>query len=153
MKLEKSNGKIIQNPGIEELNDAIAKIGGELDFCILSQDGTFIQTAASQDGLIIQYSDSSGLFESSRDDFDISTVQDFFQQFLENKNEWKTAAEFTTVQVQNDDTSTEGGISGGPQHTQKSFKETLADSVKQEALNGVNRAAKRLTRGFIKKLF
>ena len=153
IELECSDGKIIQNPGKTEADDTIAKIGNELDFCILSDGDDFIQTAASDGGLLVQYKDAGGMFESARSDFDCGTVQDFFRQFLDRKDDWKSSAEFTTMdsgETASDAGASENSRAAGPK---KSLKETLMDSVKNEAVNSVNRAAKKVTRNLFRKLF
>jgi len=155
MELECSDGKIIQNPGTTQVDDTIAKIGNELDFCILSDGDNFIQAAASDSGLLVQYSDAGGMFESTRSDFDCGTVQDFFRQFLSKMDDWKSSADFTAM---DSGETTSGAAASENSRAQaagpkKSLKETLVDSMKSEAANSVNRAAKKITRNLFRKLF
>jgi len=165
MKLELSDGKIIQNPEKKELDEIIGKIGRDFDFCILSEGDTFIQTAASDSGLIVQYSKADEMFESVKSDLGKSVVCSIFGQFLDHRNGWESAVEFsametgsTGVDSGSGSDSAEGiktGASDGSQTPQdeKSFAEQLKDSVKKEAMNSVNRAAKKITRGVFRKFF
>ncbi len=165
MDLERSDGKITQNPGKAELEEVIDAIGREYDFCILGEGDSFVQTAGSDSGLLIQYRDSEGMFESVRSDLDKATVQDIFSQFLNGQSGWKTSMEFSPMEMGGSGADSEsaagsaGGIKtgaadgSGEGRTEKSFADQLKDSVKKEAMRSANRAARKITRGVFRKFF
>lgn len=165
MDLERSDGKITQNPGKAELEEVIDGIGREYDFCTLGEGDSFVQTAGGDGGLLVQYRDSSGMFESVRGDLDKATVQDIFSQFLNGQTGWKTSIDFSPMEMGDSgaDSDSAAGSAGGIRtgaadgsqegRTEKSFADQLKDSVKKEAMNSVNRAARKITRGVFRKFF
>lgn len=165
MDLERSDGKITQNPGKAEIDQVVDGIGREYDFCILGEGDSFVQTAGSEDGLLVQYRDAGGMFESVRSDLDAAAVKDIFSQFLNGQADWKTSMEFSPMDMggagadSGAAADSGGGIKTGTAddsqeaRTEKSFADQLKDSVKKEAMNSVNRAARKITRGVFRKFF
>ncbi|MGC9311585.1 MAG: hypothetical protein ACP5IA_02750 [Sediminispirochaetaceae bacterium] len=165
MDLERSDGKITQNPGKAELEQVIDGIGREYDFCILGEGDSFVQTTGSDGGLLVQYRDEEGMFESVRSDLDSAAVKDIFIQFLNGQSGWKTSMEFSQMEMggagadSGAAADSGGGIKtgaadgSGEGRTEKSFADQLKDSVKKEAMNSVNRAARKITRGVFRKFF
>lgn len=163
MDLERSDGKIIQNPDAAVLDEVIAGIGKEYEHCILSDGDAFVQTAGSVGSLLLQYSDGQGMYESVRSDLEVSTVQDVFRQFLAHQNSWQTSIDFSPMDGGPAAGAASGSGAGGrgasdseqgeTSHGEKSFADSLKDSVKKEAMNSVNRAARKITRNVFRKFF
>lgn len=126
MKLELSNGSIIENPTHSDLENWIRKIGTEIDHLILIDGDDFIQTAGEQDSLVIQRQEAGDL-DDTEDTFDTETVIQTFQEYLDGDTGGKSPA-----------VSTSKGES-------ESFADEIADTLKKEASKAVGR--------FFRKLF
>lgn len=159
MDFERSDGKITQNPGKAEIDQVIDGIGRQYDFCILGEGDSFVQTAGSAGGLLVQYRDSRGMFESVSSSLDAVAVKDIFGQFLNGEAGWKTSMEFSPMEIGGAGADSSGGIETGPadgsreSRTENSFADQLKDSVKKEAMNSVSRTARKITRGIFRKFF
>ncbi len=150
MELELSDGKFISDPSIQEVEDAVRKTSASsLDHCILSRGEDFIQTAGGRGGLILQYHDSQGMFESSRECSEDEVVS-MFTGFFNGGNEWKG-----TVSFQSTGRGGDGSARTGPQVPGGGFslKDTITSAIKQETTGNVSRMARRAVRSVFRKLF
>jgi len=88
--LEDSEGGRQDNPSEAQIAATLERIGTSLDHCVLHlSGGDFVQTAGDASGLLVQYSDSSGFYESGASDFDVATVARIFTDFAAGSNGWK----------------------------------------------------------------
>lgn len=155
MRLEDSNGKFLDPVSEEDMNGVLAKIGSSLDFCILSDGDDFIQTAGSEDGLLIQYRDSSGQYESDDSSLSLDMVKKIFLSYLNKDASWKTEVTFSVQDDgAGDDTrmnkDRDAGLNSGPKDISvDSLKNMVVNAVKNEAGGGVSRMIKR----FIRNIF
>jgi hypothetical protein len=156
--LEDSEGNRIVDPSEDQIASVIEKIGGKLDHCILHLgSGKFLQTAGSRNQLLLQYDDGSGLFESSRTDFDAQTVSRIFVSALNGQVDWKTTYDFSRASAGGGDepsgraesADTSSSRSGG----RRSLKDQLIDSVKRETESGINQIVRQGVRGIFRKKF
>ncbi len=140
--LEDSNGKIVNNPSEEDISAALENIGTKTEHCILNLDSdiSFIQAAGSKNSLFIQYSDNSGIYESSRNDMKVSEVSEIFKSASHGDTNWKKRMEFSLIDSNAGKAdSGKSCCAGNPsccsnENTQKkSFKDQILDAVKYEA--------------------
>jgi hypothetical protein len=94
MQLERSDGHIVDSPDEEEVRGAVQEVGEDLDYCILSDEEEFIQVAVAGGGLVMEYHDESGQYESEDTDLPVETVIEAFIQFLNGEDDWKGAVDF-----------------------------------------------------------
>jgi hypothetical protein len=155
--LEDSDGNHQNNPSEDRILSTLEKIGGALEHCILHLgDAGFIQTAGSKDRLLIQYSDASGMYESTRSDFDAVTVGRIFIDAMNGGTGWKTEHNFTPMDAPGGSGSQDGvgrsesrSVEGGGQ--KRSLKDQLFDAVKKETQSGIGRLIRKGTKGFFGK--
>ncbi len=160
--LEDSNGKRIANPGGEQILGTLNRIGTSIEHCILELGSSddFIQAAGSRDRLLVQYRDSTGMYESARSDLDSKTVGQMLMDAIAGKNGWKSDFEFSLMEsfgsadesgTAEASASASGGASRGPggitDNPERSLKDQLMDTVKKEAVSGVNRLLKKGVKG------
>jgi hypothetical protein len=155
MRLEDSNGKILDPINEVDMNGVLAKVGSSLDFCILSIGDDFIQAAGSEGGLLIQYRDSSGQYESDDSSLSLDMVKKIFLSYLNKVGSWKTEVSFSnqddgagddTRMNQDQDTRLN---SGSEDISIESLKNMVVKAVRNEAGGGVSRMIKR----FIRNIF
>jgi len=154
MKLEKSDGNFFDPVSEGELSGALGKIGRGLDFCILSDGDDFIQSADSDGGLIVQYRDSSGQYESDDSSISLEKANEIFLSYLKGDGTWKTAASYSKQEdYDSSDNSNQSSRSGqdsfGGNISGDSIKDTLLHAVKSEASRGVSSMVRR----FIRNIF
>ncbi|MFW6228221.1 MAG: hypothetical protein ACOC2V_02075 [Alkalispirochaeta sp.] len=88
--LEDSDGGMQDNPSEAQIAAILERIGTSLDHCVLHLEGDyFVQTAGDTSGLLLQYSDSSGFYESPATDFDVATVARIFADSAAGRDGWK----------------------------------------------------------------
>ncbi|MFP4484849.1 MAG: hypothetical protein ACOCYG_04230 [Spirochaetota bacterium] len=148
--LEDSNGKHRNDPSDAEIAATLEQIGVSLDHCVLHLAGeAFVQSAGDASGLLVQYGDGSGVYESDRSDLDVATVTRIFVEAAAGRDGWKSEHTFHR-------------LSGGPEtgqaspdsgRMQGSLKDQLLGRVKREigreASQGVGRVIRRGIRGIM----
>lgn len=94
MQLERSDGQVIDSPSEEDVQKAVHEVGDDLDYCILSDEEDFIQAAVAGGGLLIEYRDESGQYESEDVDVPEEIVSEAFIEFLNGEDDWKGSLVF-----------------------------------------------------------
>ncbi len=87
--IEMATGEIIKNPSIEQLEELLASLDDDNFFLSLSYEDGFIQTAYSENGFTIEYSNSDGYFVAS-ELFDLEKVVQVFSKYMNEEKDWKT---------------------------------------------------------------
>ncbi len=95
--LEDSRGNIISNPGDDQIRDIINQVGRGIDHCILRSESTYIQATPSGKGLMVEFSDGTGVTQVDRTDFSPQEVQEFFSAFNKQDNSWKEKFKLSRV--------------------------------------------------------
>ena len=94
MQLDRSDGHVVDSPSEEEVRKAVQEVGEDLDYCILSDEEDFIQVAVAGGGLLVEYRDESGQYESEDTDVPEEMVLEAFIQFLNGEDDWKGSLDF-----------------------------------------------------------
>lgn len=154
MRLEDSDGKIFNPVSEDELSAVIDKVGGALDFCTLSNGDGFIQTAGSSGGLLIQYRDSSGQYESDDTSLSSGAVKDIFSAYLKGDESWKNGISFSKWSEddgQAEDSDSNARLNSGPKDfSPESIKKTVVNAVKGEATRSISSMVRRLIRNIFR---
>jgi|SRR5690554_1610420 len=137
--LEDSNGHIIQNPTEEQIRATINKVGRGIDHCILSTGNTFIQTADSGNGLLVEVNDGSGVKEADKADFSPEEVCTIFIGFLDNDRSWEKY--FPSSPATGGSTGNAGRET--PTMNQFNVKEEITNALKSEGMYRVKRSIRR----------
>jgi hypothetical protein len=146
--LEPSEGPTIRNPTKEQIHATLLRIGNGLEHCVLELGGEteFLQAAGTANRLLIQYRDATGMFESTRADLDVETVERAFVEAMGGATAWKTALNFRRTDAPGESGSPERSAPSSPK---RSPEEELLDAAKRKAKEGVNK----LIKGGLRKLF
>lgn len=160
MKLELSDGNIINNPAQSDIDDAISKIGVGLDHCILNDGGNFIQTAGDSGQLYVQYREGNAFFESSSM-VSKDQVTAIFRDYLSGGLSWKTMIAFETsdageAKATTSQDETGNAVAGGTGPTSfsaESLKNTFTHAAKQETVNSISYLIRRLVRKLFRGFF
>jgi len=91
--LEMANGDKMADPSMAQLMASLGKLGADNDFCILSFDDDYIQTAYSEDGFTVQYKDATGQYESTKL-LPQSSVMMMFTSYINSEDDWQNMAEW-----------------------------------------------------------
>ena len=160
MKIEDSEGKILEAVNEGDVAAYIERIGKDLDHCILSDGDRFIQAASTGDGLLVEYRDATGYYRSDDESLSSETVLRLFSSFLRGEEDWKNELSFSlqgsSEAVTPERSAARSAGSSSPNTTefeQKSIKDTVVDSVKREARNSFSYWIQRITRRFFRRLF
>jgi|SRR5690554_3452150 len=140
--LEDSKGHIIQNPTEDQIRTTINKIGNEIDYCILTMGNTFIQTAGSKNGLMIQVNDGSVVKEADRADFSPEEVCRAFLGFLHKNGSWKEQYSLGPLPAS---VNTSGGQTSAKQMNKQQFdvKDEVVKALKSEGMYKTRRLIRR----------
>jgi hypothetical protein len=134
--LEDSNGGTLNTPSEAQIAATLEQVGSSLDHCILHLPGdAFVQTAGGGSGLLVQYGDASGMYESDRSDFDVATVTRMFSEAAAGVDRWKREFSFRKTDEPGGGTGSEG-----------SLKEQLLGQVKREIGREASRGVGNLIR-------
>ncbi len=153
MQLEDSNGNVVVPQSPAEVDRMIDRLGRDLDHCILSEGELFIQAAGSGQALIVQYGDSSGIYEAS-ETLPSETVKELFGAFFQKDDSWRTRVSYTRI---GDGSPAAGAPSPEADrervdgHRERSLKDSLLDSVKREVKHNVSGMVRRGIRSVIRK--
>jgi hypothetical protein len=140
--LEDSDGRRQNNPSEGQIVATLERIGSSLDHCILNlPDDSFVQTAGGGSGLLVQYRDASGMYESDRSDFDVATVARVFAEAATGGDGWKREHSFQKI-----DDAVSGAVPGG------SLKDQLLGHMKREISRETSRGVGNLIRKGIRGL-
>lgn len=93
--IEMANGENIDAPTINRLNTSLKTIDEDNFFLILKKENGFLQTAISEKGFIVQYSEGKGLFETTSY-FTMEKLTEIFGAYLKAEN-WKAMGEWQIV--------------------------------------------------------
>lgn len=152
--LEDSDGKTVKNPTEAQIISTLEKIGSTLDHCILDLgDPGFLQAAGSKGRLLIQYSDGSDMYESVKSDFTAAAVGKIFLDAMSGRTEWKKEFAFTSMNDTGGSGKSQGAATGhGPAEAQnRSFKEGILGTVKNEVSSGIGRLISKAVKGIFRK--
>ena len=95
VRLEDSEGRVVESPSEEAVRATVGAIGSSVDHCILDLgEAGFVQAAGSSGALIVEYRDSSGMYSSSGANLDVGTVQRIFVDAMSGRTEWKREIPF-----------------------------------------------------------
>ncbi len=158
MILEDSSGNSFQPKSSEEIEKVITLVGNDIDHCILSDGDSFIQTAATREGLLVEYHDAGRYYQSTDTNLPADTVQRLFTKFFEGDISWKQEIPFT---LQNASSSAASPATGAANSTggkvtefeARSLKDTVMNSVKNEAQNSLSYFIRRIVRRFFRRIF
>jgi hypothetical protein len=160
MYLEDSDGKIIENPTEAQLVSVLNLIGGGLDHCVLTfADSTgrewFVQTAGSKAGLLLQYSDASGQYESTRSDFDVATVGRVFLDAAKGVQAWKKEFAFRQTDGPEQASAPTGSREPDRQAAggERSFKDQLLDAVTNGSLSSAGSIIRKGVKSIFRRMF
>ncbi|RKX90330.1 MAG: hypothetical protein DRP59_09910 [Spirochaetes bacterium] len=134
MRLEFANGRVVDVNEKEQLLKELDSLGGDNEHAILG-DAEFVQTAYSGPGFLLQYKDSSGMYESSESNYEIDTVKDIFSKFLTKDQHWKESVNWEQTGGGHGDTGQKASASFGSTN----LKDELIRSAKKSALNWLKR--------------
>lgn len=166
--LENSDGGSQSTPSEGQIAATLKRIGSSLDHCVLHLPGdAFVQTAGDASGLLLQYGDESGLYESDRSDFDVATVTRVFSEAASGGDGWKREITFRKTADAPGGAGAEtgeesgvggrsfrmlgggvgtGGAAGGDTASGGSLKDQLLRQVKREISRGASRGVGNLIR-------
>ncbi len=138
VRLEDSNGHVIQNPTEDQIRATINKIGSGIEHCVLSTGDTFIQTAGSKDGLFVEVNEGSGLREASRADLSPEEVFQIFTGFLSKSMSWKEQFSSSSQTDSFDSPESQNSVE---KENRQSFdlKEEAGKMLKREGLHRMKR--------------
>ncbi len=153
MELEDSNGKIVVPQSAAEVDQMLDRLGRDLDHCILSEGEEFIQAAGSASGMLVQYGDSTGLYEAA-ETLPSETVKELFAAFFQKDDSWRTRVSYTCMSGADSSSgapSPEADRERGAGRQEKSLKDSLLDSVKREVKHNVSGMVRRGIRDVFRK--
>ncbi len=153
MQLEDSNGKVVVPKSPAEVDQMIDHLGVDLNHCILSEGELFIQAAGSSPGLIVQYGDTSGNYESA-ETLPPGIVKELFGAFFQKDDSWQTKVSYTRIGGGNSSSDAPNprvAQERGERQQEKSLKDSLLDSVKREVGHNVSGMVRRGVRGVFRK--
>lgn len=159
MKLEDSSGKISEPKSSRDVEAMVERVGRDIDHCILSSNGDFIQAAGSGSGMLVGYNDGGGYTECQDTNLPVETVKKLFVQFFEGDPGWKTAVSFgpqDSASASAAGASMASGPTGPGTATDfegKGLKNTVMDSVKREAQSSFSYMIRRIVRRFFRRIF
>lgn len=155
MKIEDSSGKIQENVTLDDVLSCIDRTGNDIDHCILSEGDSFIQTASSGSEYIVEYGDASG-YHAGEGTHPVTLVKELFTAFYNGDPSWKNRIAFAAP---------EGGSAGAsmPGHSgttlgsstseQHNGKESIIDTIKNEAQNSLTYMIRRAVRNLLRRFF
>lgn len=97
-EFEMANGETLETINSLTLTAALKKLDEDNNFAILSKEDSFLQTAVSEDGYIVEYRDESGYFRSVKSDIPFKRVLRMFIGFLNDTDSWKRALEWENAE-------------------------------------------------------
>lgn len=97
-ELELASGDILDNPDAKAITKAIKNLDADNDFAILKHHDDYIQTAVTDDGFLVEYSDSEGHFASSETNLSADKVTTLFVLYLKEDPSWKEMIEWEKVE-------------------------------------------------------
>lgn len=157
MKLEDSSGKFTEARSPKDIESLIDRVGKGIDHCILSDGDNYIQTASSGAGLLVQYADPSGNYESTDSSLPPQAVKKIFTAFFQHDDSWKTQTAFTQIGEAEPASAAPSPVGASRANespgNKENLKDTVINSVKREAQNSFSYMIRRVLRRFIRRIF
>ncbi|MBN2048918.1 MAG: hypothetical protein JW760_00625 [Spirochaetales bacterium] len=153
ISLETSDGTILRNPTEGQIAAALNRFGKDLDHCNFTYGDAFLSAYGdARTGIFLTYTDSAGREFSSDDSLGPEEVTRIFLNAAEGKEDWKSTVNFKQeVSGPSQSAATPSSGAGKNINGNKTLKEELLDSVKNQAIRGLGRLAEKGVRGLFRK--
>jgi predicted HNH restriction endonuclease len=148
MKLELADGRTLNNPDRKTVENALASLDRNNNDHAILDAGSFIQTATTSEGYLLEYRDNSGYFRSEKEDLSLDIVKKAFISFLVGDNSWKESTAW--VAAEDGQGAVAGDSSVSANSSQKSGEGDFAGDIVSNIKKSVKRNISRKIGRFFK---
>ncbi|MBA7477456.1 MAG: hypothetical protein GH155_05655 [Spirochaeta sp.] len=134
MKLELADGRSFNNPDRKTVENALDSLDRDDNGHAILDAGSFIQTATTSEGYLLEYRDNSGYFKSKKEDLSLDIVKKAFISFLEGDDSWRGSTAWVTAE------DGEGKVAGD---SSSSSQNSGKDDFVGDIVNNIKKSVKR----------